>query len=88
MYLFAYDTKLMIEIRSIQGMLDLQIYISKMDANMSATWLILTFGKPKFIAHPYRLGNHLLDRMQVEKNLIIVLSNENFQSKPDCWVKS
>ena len=64
MYLFADDTKLMKEIKSVQGMLDLQRDISEMDAQ-SATWLIkfnlekchvLTFGKPKSIAHLYTVS--------------------------------
>ena len=89
MYLFADGTKLMKVIKSIQGMLDLQKYISEMDA-WSATSLIkfnlekchvLTFDKPKFIAHPYSLGNHLLDRVWTEKDLVVLLdSNLSFES--------
>ena len=81
MYLFAVDTKLMKEIKSIQGMLDLQNDLSDMDA-WSATWLIKfnlekchVFGKQIFIAHLYSLGNHLLDRVRTEKDLGALLDS-------------
>ena len=88
MYLFADDTKLMKEIKMMLDTIALQKDVSEMDA-WSKTWLIkfnlekchiLTFGKPKHIA-PYRLGNRVLDRVQLEKDLGVILdSNLSFES--------
>ena len=72
MYLFADDTKLMKEIQSAQDVIALQNDVSEMD-NWSKTWLIkfnlekchiLTFGKPNSFNNTYRLGSHILQRIQ------------------------
>ena len=89
MYLFADDTKLMKEIQSPQDVVVLQNDVSEMDC-WSKTWLIkfnldkchvLTFGKPKSSANIYRLGNHILQRVQMENDLgVSVDSNLSFEN--------
>ena len=101
MYLFADDTKLMKEIQSAQDMVVLQNDVSEMDY-WSNTWLIkfnlekchiLTFEKPNPFNNTYKLGNHILQRVKMEKDLgVTVNSNLSFEnhivikiSKPDSW---
>ena len=75
--LFADDTKLMKEIQSDQDVVVLQNDVSEMDY-WSKTWLskfnlekyhILTFGKPNPFNNTYRLRNHILQSVKMEKNL-------------------
>ena len=89
MYLFADDTELMKEIQSSQDVVVLQNDVSEMDY-WSNTWLIkfnlekchiLTFGKPNPFNNTYRLGNHILQRVEMEKDLgVSVNSNLSFEN--------
>ena len=83
MYLFADDTKLLQEVNNVQDAIQLQQDINAME-NWCKDWLlkfhpgkchVLTLGKLQNIqhAHPYAIGDSILEHVTEEKDLGVTI---------------